>query len=604
MTDRKATRRPGTRTAMRTFLAWFRHTMACAALAGAACGSNPYVGTTEGNAAGGTSGTATKTTTATGTGGADGGNPDTAPADPTLASFTISVALPRQLDLVVMIDNSPSMGPKVAKLSAAFPRLTSALANPNDGTLPDLRVALIDSDLGTGNAYASGSCGPKTLADGTVSSFGDMGRFRMLSAPSACPFNTGAEFLEYKSGRPVDYQGDINSVFACLAGNLGTLGCGEEHSLQAFEFALVAKGIGNERQQVDFLRSSAQLGLIFLSDEDDCSAAPMDAMFGDKPELRGESASLRCATRSHACGGQNLTESPPGYPTDTAFSHPFGDCKARKGDECPSGTDTSFATDCNPLRSIEAMAAALKGLKNDVDQVLVAGIFGWPQTSAEAATATYKIAPVPNPNTADTFHPTVFDYWPVCYDPNHLPSAATTDSATGFDATAAGWGATGGLRHSAFVDQFGESGMKFSVCQPDLTDTMTTIGQVLAGKNQALCMPQKLLDSDLATPGLQPDCRVQWLIPVADPIDPTQFTWQVDPTSLALCAAGAQPGNVTADCWQLAADNQRCPLYGQEIQIVRTAAELAASPQLLAGTKVQMSCRVCPTGGTDPGCAY
>jgi hypothetical protein len=34
------------------------------------------------------------------------------------------------------------------------------------------------------------------------------------------------------------------------------------------------------------LRPDAYLGLVFLSDEDDCSAATNDGMFGDKPELQ------------------------------------------------------------------------------------------------------------------------------------------------------------------------------------------------------------------------------------------------------------------------------------------------------------------------------
>jgi hypothetical protein len=36
-------------------------------------------------------------------------------------------------------------------------------------------------------------------------------------------------------------------VFTCLTANLGTLGCGEEHQLQAFEFALVDGGMGNDQ---------------------------------------------------------------------------------------------------------------------------------------------------------------------------------------------------------------------------------------------------------------------------------------------------------------------------------------------------------------------
>jgi hypothetical protein len=388
----------------------------------------------------------------------------------------------RQLDLVVMIDNSASMAPKQAKLKAQFPKLIAALADPSTGLLPDLRVALIDSDLGTGGAYRSGTCGPKTLLDGTTSVFGDMGRFQMIDAQSCGVTGADALWLEYSKGQAVNYAGDINTVFTCLAGKLGTLGCGMEHQLQALDFALAAKGTGNETQQM-MLRGSAYLGLVFLSDEDDCSAAPKDEMFGDIADLRGESASLRCATRGHACGGQNLNNSGPGYPTKASYTHAFSDCSARMGDECSSSTDTSVPTDCNPLKSISTLVNSIKGLKGDPNhQILVAGIFGWPLADADMAKAEYKIAHIPNPNTADTMHPTTYEYWPICYDPAHMPAASTTDSATGFDTTAAGWGATGGLRMSAFINEFGANGLKFSICQSDLSDSLTAIGNALVGK--------------------------------------------------------------------------------------------------------------------------
>jgi len=149
----------------------------------------------------------------------------------------ISVSPVRQLDLVFMIDNSPSMAPKQAKLKAQFPKLLAALRDPTSGALPDLRVAIIDSDLGTGGAYTDGTCGPKTLPDGTASNYGDLGRFQMIGARDCGVTDSSAMWLEYANGQPVNYTGDVNDVFACLASNLGTLGCGEEHQLQAFEFA-------------------------------------------------------------------------------------------------------------------------------------------------------------------------------------------------------------------------------------------------------------------------------------------------------------------------------------------------------------------------------
>jgi hypothetical protein len=96
------------------------------------------------------------------------------------------------------------------------------------------------------------------------------------------------------------------------------------------------------------------------------------------------------------------------------------------------------------------------------------------------ANADYKIALVPNPNTADTVHPQVYDYWPICYDPDHMPSDTGKDPSTGFDVDAAAWGARGGLRNAAFVDEFGENGLKFSICQRDYSYALSTIGTAIS----------------------------------------------------------------------------------------------------------------------------
>ena len=213
------------------------------------------------------------------------------------------------------------------------------------------------------------------------------------------------------------------------------------------------------------------------------------------------------------------------------------------------------------------------------------------------ATARYKIAPVPNPNTNDAQHPTVYDYWPVCYDPTHMPAAATTDAATGFDATAAGIGATGGLRESAFIDEFGANGLKFSICQTDFTKSMQVIGDTIAKKLQNLCVDYKLMDKD-ADPsnGLQPDCRVVYRTPGPDPNDNSKIIYTESPTSLPECDTGATSGNVKTDCWQLtigtADAKNKCPIMGQLITVLRTAKEISDGP-LTPGTKVGMQCRTC-----------
>ena len=478
--------------------------------------------------------------------------------------FLLPLGTIPQLDLVFMIDNSPSMAPKQDKLRAQFPKLIEALKNPGDGALPDLRIAIIDSDLGTGGAYASGSCGPNVANENSV--FGDQGKFRMVGASTCGVTDASARWLEYRGGAPVNFTGDISAVFACLAGNLGTLGCGMEQQLLSYEFALVAGGLGNELQQA-MIRPGAYLGLVFLSDEDDCSATMNIGMYGDQVEARGESSSLRCATRAHACGGVNLTTAPPGYPTVAAFEAPFATCAART-DACSNPiangttTDTSIPTSCSPLLGVKGIAASLKGAKAyPREQVLVSGIFGWPMSDADMATATYKIAEIPNPNAADTAHPTVFDYLPVCYDPNHPP--VRPDPATGVDMEAVGFGATGGLRMSAFVDEFGANGQKFSICQPDFTAAMSQIGTTMAKKMHNQCVPASYTQA--------PQCAGSYAAPDGAP------------TAIALCDATES----VVPCYSLVNDQNLCP---GEAYLVHVNRGSAGAGQVPAGTWLIFTC--------------
>jgi hypothetical protein len=542
----------------------------------------------------------------------------------------ISVAPARTLDLVFMIDNSPSMAPKVDKMNKNFPTLLTSLKDRSDGTYPDLRVAIIDSDLGTGAQYTSGSCGPNDA--NRNSPYGDSGNFQMRGA-SGCGVTGDALWLEYAKGKAINYDPaqDISRVFGCLATNLGTIGCGEEHQLQALEFALIAKStdhlIGRRPTQDDFLRANALLGLVILSDEDDCSAAPNHGMFGDTnhPDLKTESASLRCATRAHQCNGANVATAPPagaGYPTTGAFTASFDQCSART-DACPNSTDgtgstdTSQPTECSPLKSISGMARELKNLKGAKadEKILVAGIFGWPRNGADGkpdmANARYRIDYVPNPNPQDAAHPQVYDYWPVCYDPDHEPP-----SDGGFSQDAWGWGAEGGLRISAFIDEFGKNGLKYSICERDFSAAMKGIGDAIEIRLANLCVEAKLYDADLdprnnhlvdvkegtvtkrVPAGLAADCRVVYRYPSINSDGQIIYT---DSKPLPMCDVNATTGNVPEDCWQLTIDQETCDepqQLGQLVQILRTKAEIAAGP-VAEGTKVGMNCRTCPDLSKD-----
>lgn len=516
------------------------------------------------------------------------------------------------VDLVFVIDNSPSMAAKQAKLESAYSKMIQSLRDPTDGVLPDLRIAMLTADLGTGGAYPDGPCGPKTLADGTRSVYGDMGRFQMIGAAGCGVTDPAALWLEYQDGEPVNFEGNTGDVFACLAANLGTQGCEVRQPLQALEFALVAPGWGNEAQRA-MLRPEAYLDIVIVTDEDDCSASTNDGMFGDMPELRGEARSLRCATRGHACGGNNLSSSGPGYPTVQAFSAPLTDCSART-DACPNPTDglpytdTSMPTDCSPLKSVARLAAEIKGLKEEpYEKILIAGVFGWPVSGADGKPdwrrTEYKIAPIPNPNLADALYPQVYAAWPSCYDRSHLPASADV-----FDPSAAGLGASAGVRLWTFLDQFGESGLKTSICEdgPALGMAIANYGHSLIKRLFNLCIDDKLFDSDRATDGVQADCRVVLRRPEADPADPQKIVYREDAASMPRCdPLRSIDEQLAYPCWRVIPDRKKCEAWGQQIDVVRAPAE--RKRLLPAGTKILAQCLTCTFESTldgVEGCDY
>jgi hypothetical protein len=270
----------------------------------------------------------------------------------------------------------------------------------------------------------------------------------------------------------------------------------------------------------------------------------------NNPSLGNESSRLRCATRAHHCYGENRTNTPPGYPTMASFSAPLTACAART-DSCPNPTDgtgateTSVPTSCSPLKDIKNLANEIKALKADPDhQIVVASIFGWPLSDADMTTATYKIAPVPNPNTADPSHPMILDLWPGCYEPNHKPK-----NNTDYDGSAWGWAAMPGLRLSAFVDEFGPNGLKFSICQTDFASTMTQIGAKLATQVSPRCLP--------ATFAQFKTCTAHTLLPKPE----GGFTRQTD----AIRTCDSLPS--TQDCYTLVPDAPPCAMGEFLVQI-------------------------------------
>jgi len=323
----------------------------------------------------------------------------------------VEVGTPVKLDLLFMIDDSPSMEEEQANLTRNFPRLMDELKNLPSG-FPDLHLGVVSSDLGAGAASLPDACGV---------SQGDRGR---LQVRPDCGVDTsqGRYLIARDGGSVTNFQGDIGDVFACIA-TLGTNGCGFEHQLQSVRMAL--SGLVSENNS--FLRPDAHLAVVYITDEDDCSAPSDTSIFSG--DLSGQDSSLRCSLYGHRCNGQLVRPA--------VFSTPLDQCSAD-----PNGG--------GKLIPVKTFIDEMKRLRTQ--SVTVSVIGGWPSDETDAV---YAIGYDPGA----TYNRDLLTSIPICKSANGRAAA--------------------GLRMKQFVDAFGPAGKIISICQDDFSNAMAQIGQLI-----------------------------------------------------------------------------------------------------------------------------
>ena len=278
--------------------------------------------------------------------------------------------------------------------------------------------------------------------------------------------------------------------------SLGTTGCGYEHQLQSLRAALAASTnpmFGLSPQNRNFIRKDAFLGIVILSDEDDCSGEPA-ATFYQEP-VAGQAGSLRCATLGHVCGGQAV-------PLSKDFRTTVGSCKPyeRQANEVNSR-----------LINVKDFVDFVKGIKNgNEDKIIVSSIIG-----TAAADAAYGLVERPS-----VFGGTELDLAPIC-------SQAETGAAAP------------GLRLQQFTSSFRNNTVA-TICQASLSNAMKQIGEKFALVLENTCITTPLVDTDTTRTGVQPDCQVRDRFPR----DEGGFVEQPLPN----CELAVSP------CWELTPD--------------------------------------------------
>jgi hypothetical protein len=409
----------------------------------------------------------------------------------------IPVNINRDLDLLFLIDDSPSMADKQANLADNFPKFIDVLSSIPGG-LPNVHIGVVTSDMGTQGPPPS--FGPTVGAGlpGACSGVGKDGVMQLFGQPVNAPYIS--DIADPITGvRSRNYTGDLATVFGNIAKGAGARGCGFEQHLAAVQRALVNPANGG------FLRDNAYLGVILIADEDDCSLGDFKLLADDTNSRNtlGAVQSFRCTRFGVLCnqGGQN-----------TNNMNQVG----TKG-QCHPNDDSQY------LAKVNDLVSALKAVKkNDANKLIVAGIVGSVDQFA------VELRTPPGEKTA-------------------IPALAHSCSYT--DRNGQTEVADPPIRIKTFLDQFPNRSTFVPICQKDLSGGLQQIGDLLKTVIGDPCIEGKLQNFGTAAAPVY-DCSVS---SVANP-----GTDNTAETIMAECpATGPLP---STPCWHIITDNAKCAM--------------------------------------------
>jgi hypothetical protein len=227
-------------------------------------------------------------------GGRSVGSLDGAPGRDTVPGPELRPSRPPSgVDILFVIDNSASTDQYQINLVHQFPKLLRGLWREGKG-LPDLHVGVVSEDLGAGS-YSLPSC---------ETPGGEGGRLQAAPRMVGCA-PPSDPWIDHRAGQTNIPKGKddelkcIAEAFACIA-FLGSGGCGFEHTLEAGRRALDPALAINP----GFLRPDTLLVVVFVGDEDDCSAAKpqlFDPAHQALTDPLGPLTSFRCTEFGLVC---------------------------------------------------------------------------------------------------------------------------------------------------------------------------------------------------------------------------------------------------------------------------------------------------------------
>ena len=263
----------------------------------------------------------------------------------------IPVDINRKVDILFVIDDSPSMADKQANLKANFPNFINVL-NTIAGGLPDVHLGVVTSDLGSSGADGMTAPSIGGTAQGGCSGQGKAGALQTYGTTLVTgKYISDAPPAAAGGMRMTNYTGTLAAAFSAIA-SAGANGCGFEQHIEAAKRALQPTNTAN----AGFLRSEAYLAVIFVADEDDCSMEHATLLSTDTTQL-GPLQSFRCTRYGITCD--------TGGADENAMNQigPKGACHSNENSQY--------------LTKISDYVTFFKGLKpDDPTRVIMGGIVG------------------------------------------------------------------------------------------------------------------------------------------------------------------------------------------------------------------------------------
>jgi hypothetical protein len=384
-------------------------------------------------------------------------SPDAAPdagVDPRQTVVELPQTPNRDFDLLFVVDDSPSMLDKQLNLRNNFPRFVNVLS-ALPGGLPNLHIGVVTTDMGT-KASGSPTPGPAIgqIGQGGCSNTGKSGNLQIGTAAADLNGVFISDIKQTDGTRLTNYNGDLATVFGKLA-SVGAGGCGFEQPLAAMRAAL-----NNNPANAGFIRPAAVLGVMFLADEDDCSAKST-TIFGPESVTLGPLQSFRCTRFGVTCAGGGQT------------SDAMNQIGAKTG--CAANATSDLVDAVAPYQDF------LRALKPDPRRVAVTAIFG----PAEPFAVELRAPPG-----------------------GGSPQLALAHSCS-YQGSMSTEVADPAVRLRTFLAGFPDRSASTTICQQDLTGGLGQLAELLRRSVGDPCVLDPLADTDLNAAGLQPDCVVE-----------------------------------------------------------------------------------------------